>query len=255
MNAAIVKDLFSGHAPDYAQFRPVYPPALVKAISRLVKYRGVVWDCACGSGQLSLPLADHFQLVCASDISAQQVGAAPGHRGILYTVQPAEKTDFPDEFFDMVVVGQAIHWFNHEAFYTEANRVMGPNAVMVVVGYGLLRVSPEVNAVLDHFYKDITGPWWEPERKYIDEGYKTLPFPFEPIEVPAFEMPCQWTFGQLMGYVNTWSAVKRYEKEKGMNPLSLVAADLENAWGGEKSRRVVFPVFVRAGRKRIDGGG
>jgi ubiquinone/menaquinone biosynthesis C-methylase UbiE len=249
MLPAKVKDLFSGHAKDYAAFRPKYPDAFVKSVSRLVKYRGVVWDCACGSGQLSLPLADHFQLVLASDISEGQIEQARGHRGILYTVQPAEQTDFPDEFFDMVVVGQAIHWFDHEAFYREANRVMGPGAVIVAIGYGLMRVSAEVDAVLDHFYKNITGPYWEPERKYIDEAYQSLPFPFEPIEVPTYEIPCNWTFAQMMGYLNTWSAVKKYEQENGMNPLSLVATDLEQAWGGVANRRVVFPGFVKAGRK------
>jgi len=249
MLSAKVKDLFSGHAKEYAAFRPKYPDAFVKYISRLVKYRGVVWDCACGNGQFSLPLAEHFQLVLASDISEKQIAAAPGHKGILYTVQPAEKTDFPDEFFDMVVVGQAIHWFNHDAFYREANRVMGPNAVIAAIGYGLMRISPEVNAVLDHFYKNITGPYWEPERKYIDDSYKTLPFPFETIEVPLFEMPCQWTFEQMMGYLNTWSAVKKYEKENGINPLTLVAGDFEKVWGGATFKQVVFPLFVKAGRK------
>jgi len=249
MHSVKVKDLFSGHARDYAEFRPKYPDALVKYISRLVKYRGVVWDCACGSGQLSLPLAEHFQLVLASDISEGQIAQAPGHKGILYTVQPAEKTDFPDEFFDMVVVGQAIHWFNHEAFYREAKRVMGPNAVLVIIGYGMMRVSPEVDVVIDHFYKNITGPYWEPERKYINEAYQTLPFPFETIEIPTFDMPCQWSFAQMMGYLNTWSAVKKYEAKNGLNPLTLVADDLEQAWGSPAVKQVVFPIFMKAGKK------
>jgi SAM-dependent methyltransferase len=249
MQTGIPKDLFSAYAADYAQFRPQYPSAFIKYISRLIRYRGVVWDCGCGNGQFSLGLADHFQLVLASDISAEQVAKAPGHKGILYTVQPAEQTDFPDEFFDMVVVAQAIHWFNHDAFYLEAHRVMGPKAVLVAIGYGLMRISPEVDVVLHHFYQNITGPYWEPERIYIDEAYQNLPFPFEPIEVPAFEMPCEWTLGQMMGFLNTWSAVKKYEQENGVNPLSLVSYDFEKAWGGEKRRKVVFPLFVRAGRK------
>lgn len=249
MLPGLTKDLFSAHAADYAQFRPKYPPAFIKYISRLVRYRGVVWDCGCGNGQLTLGLAEHFQLVMGSDISAEQVMHAPGHKGILYSVQPAEQTDFPDEFFDMVVVAQAIHWFNHEAFYREANRVMGPNAVIAAIGYGLMRISPEVDAVLHHFYQNITGHYWEPERIYIDEEYQNLPFPFEPIEVLSFEMPCEWTFAQMIGFLNTWSAVKKYEQENGVNPLSLVADDFEKAWSGEERRKVVFPLFVRAGRK------
>ncbi len=244
-----VKDLFSGHAKGYADFRPRYPAALVKYISRLVKYRGVVWDCACGNGQLSLPLAEHFQLVLASDISAEQVAAAPGHRGILYTVQPAEQTDFPDEFFDMVVVAQAIHWLPHDAFYEEAKRVMGPNAVIVLIGYGLMRISPELNAIIDHFYNEVVGPFWEPERAWIDKGYESLPFPFDPIEVPVFEMPCEWSFDHMIGYLNTWSAVKKFEALKGSNPVEGLKAALKAAWGNKAVQRVVFPLLVKAGRK------
>lgn len=243
------KDIFSGYAADYARFRPHYPPGLIKFISSLVKYRGVVWDCGCGNGQLSMAMAEPFQLVCASDISAQQIAQAPGHKGILYSVQPAEKTDFPDYFFDMVVVGQAIHWFNHDAFYREANRVMGSNAVLAVIGYRLMRVSPEIDVVIDHFYKNITDPYWEPERKYIDEAYQTLPFPFELINVPAFEITAQWSFEQMMGYLNTWSAVKKYEKENGVNPLTLVENDLAKAWGNHPVQQITFPIIVKAGRK------
>ena len=252
MQPVEVKSLFSGHAKEYAAFRPKYPEAFVKYISRLVRYRGVVWDCACGNGQLSFPLAEEFQLVMATDISEEQVAQAPGHKGILYTIQPAEQTDFPEGYFDMVVVGQALHWFNHGEFYKEAHRVMGPEAVFVAIGYGLMQVSPEVDKVLAHFYNDIVGPFWQPERRYIDEAYQTIPFPFEPISAPSFEMPCQWGFAQMMGYLGTWSAVKKYEAHTGINPLSLVANDFETAWGREEVRKVVFPLFVRAGRKAGD---
>jgi SAM-dependent methyltransferase len=251
MSSQIPGDLFSGHAKDYAGFRPVYPEELIHYISHLVRYRGVVWDCACGNGQLSLPLAGHFNLVMATDISEQQIAHAPGHKGIMYTVQRAEQTDFPDEYFDMIVIGQAIHWFDHDAFYSEVNRVLAPDGVIVAVGYGLMTINEEVDAVLNHFYKNITGTYWPTERAHLDAGYTTIPWPFDTIETPSFEMTHHWGFDQMMGYLNTWSAVKLYEKETGVNPLTLVVEDFRKAWGSDNTRLVRFPLFVKAGKKKL----
>lgn len=241
--------MFSGHAPEYSQFRPVYPPQLVKAISRLVKYRGVVWDVGCGSGQMSVPLAEHFQLVCASDISEKQVAEAPGHKGILYTVQPAEQTDFPDEFFDMVVAAQSIHWFNHEAFYREVNRVLGDGGVMVAVAYGLISINPALDVVINKLYHDVVGPYWQPERKFIESGFSTMPFPFDTIAFPDSSMKFSWNFKQLLGYLDTWSAVKLYEQEKGENPLETIKEQLQMSWGNNNVQEVFFPLMIKAGRK------
>jgi ubiquinone/menaquinone biosynthesis C-methylase UbiE len=251
MSNQMPKDLFSGHAKDYSDFRPSYPEDLINYICHLVKYRGVVWDCACGNGQLAIPLAEHFHLVMASDISEKQILQAPGHRGVLYTVQQAENTDFPDEYFDMVVVGQAIHWFNHEAFYHEVNRVLAPQGVIVAIGYGLMSINPPLNEVLQNFYKNIVGPYWPLERAHLDAGYETIPWPFESIQTPAFDMTMRWTFDKMMNYLNTWSSVKLYENENGANPVALVAEDFKKAWGREGEKVVRFPLFVKAGKKLV----
>lgn len=120
------KDLFSNHAADYASFRPQFPAELIKHLASLVNYRGVAWDCATGNGQLAVQLERYFNLVCASDISAAQIKEAPARGGIHYSVQPAESTDYPDHFFDLITVGQAIHWLNREAFYKEAKEYCAP---------------------------------------------------------------------------------------------------------------------------------
>ena len=251
MDIRQTKDLFSDHAKDYAHFRPDYPEAFIRYISQLVSYQGVVWDCGCGSGQLAFPLAEYFNLVMATDISEKQVAHARAHNRILYSIQPAEQTDFPDEYVDLVVVGQALHWFDHEAFFKEVDRVLVPHGVIVAVGYGLMTICPETDAVLNYFYKDITGPYWSPERHHLDAEYSTIPWPFEPVEVPPFDMKQQWTFDQMMGYLNTWSAVKLYERHTGVNPITLVSADFEKAWGNEAERTVTFPLFIKAGKKAL----
>jgi SAM-dependent methyltransferase len=244
------KDYFSGHAGDYAVFRPAYPEALIRHISQMIKYRGVAWDCACGNGQLALALAEHFHLVMASDISENQIASAPGHKGVLYTVQPAEKTDFPDGYFDLIVIGQALHWFDFDAFFKEVDRVLAPEGIIIAVGYGLMEVSPEIDKVVYRLYNEILGDYWPPERKYIENLYEDIPWPFIEIPIPAFDMKYRWTLKQLMGYLNTWSALKLYENKHHINPLSVVAEDLKTAWGEGEYREVRFPLFVMAGQKK-----
>ena len=246
---AVMKDKFSEAPADYKQYRPLYPKALVEELAGMLAYRGVCWDCGTGNGQLALMLADEFNLVCATDISARQLQEAPPHKGILYSVQPAGDTDFPADFFDLVTVAQAIHWFDFDAFYAEVKRVLKPEGLLAVIGYNLLNISPAVDIVIRNFYDSVIGPYWDKERRYIDENYQTIPFPFEEIAMPAFTMETDWNFLQLLGYLNTWSAVKNYTAANGHNPVELIAEELQHAWGDEKRvKKVTFPLLLRVGR-------
>jgi SAM-dependent methyltransferase len=245
------KDYFSGHAKEYAAYRPAYPYELIRYISNMVKYRGVAWDCACGNGQLALGLAEQFHLVMASDISETQIASAPGHKGVLYTVQPSEKTDFPDGYFDLIVIGQALHWFDFDAFYKEVDRVLAPQGLIIAIGYGLIEVNPEIDKVVYRLYHDILGDYWPPERKYVENRYEDVPWPFKPLNTPAFDIKGLWDIKQFMGYLSTWSALKLFENKHQFNPLSEVADDLKAAWAGEEYRKVRFPLFVKGGKRIV----
>src|SRR5436190_20945613 len=118
-----MKDRFSGQAGSYAMFRPTYPAELYEFILRRVKGRQQVWDCATGNGQVARDLAPHFKEVHATDSSVNQIKNAVAQPNIFYSVAPAESTSFPDSSFDLITVGQALHWFNISKFYEEVNRV------------------------------------------------------------------------------------------------------------------------------------
>ena len=53
-------DHFSQLAASYAQFRPQYPGALYDWIAAQCAARERAWDCACGSGQATLALAELY---------------------------------------------------------------------------------------------------------------------------------------------------------------------------------------------------
>jgi SAM-dependent methyltransferase len=243
------KDHFSSRASDYLQFRPTYPPSLFEYLASLEPHRETAWDVGCGNGQAAVELARHFARVIATDASAQQIDNARPDPRVEYRVAPAEDSGIPDGSVDLVTIAQALHWFGFDRFYREVRRVARPGAVIAAIAYGLLRITPEVDPIVEQFYVDILGSFWPPERRFIDEGYRTIPFPFAEIVPPHLAIEKDWTFEHLTGYLETWSAVKVYRKEKGKDPLDLVLDDLRRAWGEtEAVRRVVWPLHLRVGR-------
>lgn len=241
-----MKDNFSTKSDEYAKHRPGYPEEVFHFLQKIVTEKERLWDCGTGNGQVAGRLASVFQQVYATDISVPQLMNAQNRPNIHYSKQRAEKTNFPDSYFDLITVAQAIHWFDFEAFYKEVRRTLKPDGTIAVMGYGLFRSNKETTAVIDHFYNGIIGPYWDSERRYLDEEYKTIPFPFKEMEAPEFIHEMEWSLERLVGYLKTWSAVKHYEKANGKNPVDLVYSDLKKSFG--ERGKVVFPVLFRVGR-------
>ncbi|GGW94111.1 class I SAM-dependent methyltransferase [Salegentibacter mishustinae] len=241
-----MKDNFSSKSSSYAKYRPTYPQELYQFLKEKLHKTEKAWDCGTGNGQVAGALAKFFKEVQATDISQQQLDNAIRQPNIHYSVQAAEKTNFPDNSFDLITVAQAIHWFNFEAFYKEVARVLKPDGIIAVIGYSLFKSNPETDEVILKFYHDIVGPFWDEERKYLDKKYKTIPFPFIEIESPRFKQEYQWTFTHLIGYLKTWSAVKHYEKANGENPVDLIEEELKATFGAKN--KVVFPILFRLGK-------
>lgn len=241
-----MKDLFSEHSALYSLFRPTYPATLYDFIFSYVKKFDVAWDCGTGNGQSARVLSTKFKNVLATDISAKQIEQAYKADTIFYSVC-GEKTSFGDRSIDLVTVSQAVHWFDLETFYQEVNRVAKPNAVLAVWGYSLLSIHPEMDLLIQDFYKNIVGSYWDKERHFIDKHYKTIPFPFEEIAAPTFEFHVDWPIKQLAGYLTTWSAVRKYMEANKTNPVEKLMEGITPLWN-QDSMRVTFPLFLRMGR-------
>lgn len=245
------KDHFSAGSAGYAAFRPRYPDALVDALAEIAPARGVALDVGCGSGQLATRLARAFERVIATDASARQVEAAEPHPRVTYAVAPAEATGVAAGSVDLVVAAQAAHWFDLPAFYAEARRVARPGAGVALVAYGILTL-PEDDAparVFARFYHEDAGPHWPPERAHVEAGYATLPFPFPEIAAPALAIEARMPLAGLLGFVETWSALKGLRAARGEAPLEALRRNLAEAWGDPEAPRLVhWPLTLRLGR-------
>lgn len=224
-------DLFATVAREYANFRPGYPAGLFEWLARESPARDAVWDCGCGSGQASVALAEFFNEVFATDVAPEQVAAAKPHPRVRYSVAAAERSGLPDASVDLVTVAQALHWFVVEEFYEEARRVARPGALLAAWTYPRPEfVEPELDRVFQHFYSSVVGPYWPPERKHVESRYESLPFPAGELPHPPFALELSWTFEQLLGYVSSWSATARYQKEVGEDPVPRLRDSLRPVW-------------------------
>jgi SAM-dependent methyltransferase len=245
------KDHFSAHADEYARRRPHYPPELFEYLGSVVAGHELAWDCGTGNGQAAVGLAPYFERVIATDPSADQLRNAFAHPKVEYRQARAEDSGLDSASFDLVTVAQALHWFDMDLFYAEARRTLKPEGLLAVWAYALCKCKPEVDRIIDNFYYETVGPYWPRERKYVDEGYRTLSFPFDEIEPRRVEIALDWDLDDMLGYLRTWSPTRRYIERHGTDPVSLIERELAEAWGepGER-RRVVWPINMRIGHNR-----
>ena len=247
------KDHFSKQAAAYAKFRPRYPQELFDYLGSIAPSRQIAWDCGTGNGQAAIGLAAVFDRVIATDASEKQIANAQPHKIVEYRVAPAENSGIELGTIDLILVAQALHWFDLDRFYAEVRRVLKADGVLAASAYNLLHIEPAVDAIVNRYYHEVVGPFWPSERELVEQ-FANLSFPFHEIDAPQFEMTVQWNLDHLLGYLRTWSSTQRFIAAKGSDPLEEITEELRSTWGKcEQTRSVTWPLIVRAARKSRAG--
>ena len=248
------KDYFSTQSKSYKLYRPEYPAALFNFLTGSLPADPFIWDCATGSGQAAVALQRHAAgTVVASDQSRAQLGNAPRENSVHYVQALAEAMPLADHTVDLVTIAQALHWFDFERFYAEVRRVLKPNGRIAAWTYSFLSVSPqlgpEIDAAVRWFYTDAIGPYWPSERRWVDDHYRSIPFPFTDLDTPSFSIKVDWDLSAILGYIGSWSAVQRYKDAEGVDPVAQLAARMLPLWGEPTAaRRLSWDLALRLGQ-------
>ncbi|KAF3327005.1 putative methyltransferase [Carex littledalei] len=256
-------DLFNKQADKYAESRPSYPAELFHFIASKTPQHDLVWDVGTGTGQAAVHLAEMYKNVVGTDVSQQQLSHATQLPNIRYLHTPPtlSLSDIhadvaPPDSVDLVTVAQSLHWFHLPSFYQQVRSVLRkPDGVLAVWCYVEPVVDPDVDAVFWRLY-NWSQPYWAPQRKHVDDRYRSLEFPFEPVQGEASIGPFEFLTEKKMDlnafltYIKSWSAYQT-AKAKAVEMLpDETVADFKKAWGsdGEEVKTVKFPVFLRMGK-------
>lgn len=134
-------DLYVGTAADYEQFRPAYPPALIRDLLRRARIGagGRVLDLACGTGQIAFALANHFDDVWAVDQEPGFVDFARAKAerlhvsNVRWIAQRAEDLDVGAARFDLVCIGNAFHRLPRRVVAGRAYRWLTPSGCIALL--------------------------------------------------------------------------------------------------------------------------
>lgn len=243
-----VTNWFNAGGDAYARHRPDYPAELASFLAGLAPDRLLALDVGCGTGQFTRQLGDQLNAVVGFDASADQIAHATPHARVRYEVASAERLGAGDCTASLITAAQAAHWFDLPRFYAEVRRVAKPDAVIALISYGVPRLDAEIDPRFQFFYTHEIGPYWPPERRMVDDGYTGIDFPFPALPHPALEIVRDWSALALLGYVSTWSAVRRAREAGLEDVLAAFSRDILASWGDPaKPRRIVWPINMRLG--------
>ena len=233
-------------AASYASFRPSYPASLYNTV--LAFHRGpkrVCLDLGCGTGIVTREMSKHFDRVVGTDPSAGMIKQARAsiegrkqYANAEFREGGAESTpSVGNGEVDMVVAGQAAHWFDYASLWPEMQRLVRSEGTVAFWGYKdpVFVDFPEVSQIMQRYLYDSRpgklGSYWSmPGRSYVQDKLRVIKPPsgdwedvqrieYEPATIgkrsgegTLFMERCL-TVGEMKGYLRTFSNFHEWQRQ------------------------------------------
>lgn len=243
-----VESVYGAVAAHY-RYRPSYPQQLFTFLADITAERQVAWDCGCGSGQASYDLAQHFDLVIATDPSEQQLRRASEHSGVEFRCASAEASGLASRSVNLVSSFMAAHWFDLDAFYSESVRVARPGATIALFVYGEPTSGiTQIDILLERF-SDLIFTYGGPSIQRMRNMYSDLHFPFDrELNVPALSMEAELSLEGFLSYTRSRASVMDHMKRSGGGLLRDFQQSLEQYWLRNEALTVRWPLHGRVAK-------
>ena len=245
------KDNFSKQSDIYLKYRPTYPTELFEYLSKLTPEHDLAWDCGTGNGQAAIGLTKFYKNIYASDPSDDQIKNALPNGKITYRVEKAENPTLKNNSVDLITVAQALHWFEFDKFYQEANRVLKVNGVIAVWAYKLPSITHEIDKIIKYFHNEVVGEFWQQENRLVEKKYRTIPFPFEELPAPEFRIEKSLSLTELTGLIQSWSAVQRFIQKNRKDPIPKLKEELASCWDQHFRKKITWKLALKVGKSNF----
>jgi ubiquinone/menaquinone biosynthesis C-methylase UbiE len=169
------KKQFGNLAEDYSKYRKPYTEELYKLFFSLVQQGNKkILDIACGTGKSTEPLVrDGFEVFgCDHDplmIEEAQKQAKNKNLSINYSVAEVEQLPFEDQYFDVITVGTAFHWFVNDKAITEIKRVLKSQGLFFIFWTLTIKDIPEEDEIPSRIFRSYN--WDKVPSELRDLGY------------------------------------------------------------------------------------
>lgn len=143
---------FTSRVERYIKYRPSYPEEIVTALAARAKLTPAsqIVDVGSGTGISAALFLRHGYAVTGVEPNAAMRAAAERllakESRFSSVAATAEATTLPDQFADLIIAGQAFHWFEQEPTRIEFTRILKPGGYIALIWNARLDSTPFLQA-------------------------------------------------------------------------------------------------------------
>lgn len=243
-----VLNRFSNRVENYIKFRPDYPSEIITFLTSagMLSKRSVVADIGSGTGISAELFLKNGNEVIGVEPNKEMREAAEkllsAHSNFKSVNAAAEATGLKDKSVDLIIAGQAFHWFDKEKSKEEFGRILKNDGVAALMWNDRRTDSTEFLNVYEHFIKQFATDYLQVNHKNIDEKIFTAFFHEGHYKMESFLNFQHFDLNGLKGRILSSS----YMPAEGENNFKSMMDELENIFNKyQKNGKVTIEYDTR----------